>query len=204
MKLIGMFDSPYVRRVAITLAALDIAHESEQLSVFRDFDAFRKINPIVKAPTLITDDGTLLVESTLITDYLDAQVAPERRLTPADGAARLRVLHLVGFALAAADKAVSIVYEQQLRPQDKQHQPWLDRVLGQLHAAFAVLETAAAEKGESWLVTERMTQADITTAVAWRFTQHLLPGVIDPDAHPALAALSARAEALPIFVGVPL
>lgn len=204
MKLIGMLDSPYVRRVAITLAVLEIPFEHAPLSVFRDFDAFRKINPIVKAPTLITDDGTHLVESTLITDYLDGQVAPERRLTPADGAARLRVLHLVGFALTAADKAVSIVYEQQLRPQDKQHQPWLDRVLGQLHAAFAVLETAAAEKDAGWLTGERMTQADITAAVAWRFTQHILPGVIDPGAYPSLAALSARAEALPIFVGAPL
>ncbi|MCY0387938.1 glutathione S-transferase family protein [Robbsia sp. Bb-Pol-6] len=208
MKLIGMLDSPYVRRVAITLAALDIPHEREQLSVFRHFDAFREINPIVKAPTLITDDGTLLVESTLITDYLDGEVAPERRLTPADGAARLRVLHLVGFALTAADKAVSIVYEQQLRPQDKQHQPWLERVSGQLHAAFAALEAAAAMRNAAspapWLVGERMTQADITVAVAWRFTQHLLPGTVDAATYPSLAALSARAEALPIFVGAPL
>ncbi|MGI4855660.1 MAG: glutathione S-transferase family protein [Janthinobacterium lividum] len=205
MKLIGMLDSPYVRRVAITLAVLEMPFEHAALSVFRDFDAFHAINPLVKAPTLITDDGTLLVESTLITDYLDGQVAPERRLTPADGAARLRVLQLVGFALTAADKAVSIVYEQKLRPQDKQHQPWLERVTGQLHDAFTMLETAAAAANTApWLVGERLSQADITVAVAWHFTQDLVPGAVDPAAYPALAALSARAEALPMFVGARL
>lgn len=70
MKLIGMLDSPYVRRVAITLKRLDIPFEHEALSVFRTFEQFQRINPVVKAPTLICDDGTVLMDSCLIIDYL--------------------------------------------------------------------------------------------------------------------------------------
>ncbi|MEM9163600.1 MAG: glutathione S-transferase N-terminal domain-containing protein, partial [Cyanobacteria bacterium P01_F01_bin.4] len=66
MQLIGMLDSPYVRRVAISLKRLGIPYEHKPLSVFRDFEDFSQINPLVKAPTLVCDDGTMLLDSTLI------------------------------------------------------------------------------------------------------------------------------------------
>lgn len=66
MRLIGMFDSPYVRRVAISLQLLDLRFEHQPLSVFRTFDQFQLVNPVVKAPTLICDDGEVLMDSTLI------------------------------------------------------------------------------------------------------------------------------------------
>ena len=54
MRLIGMLDSPYVRRVAVSLKLMGCDFELSQISVFRGFDEFRSINPVVKAPTLIT------------------------------------------------------------------------------------------------------------------------------------------------------
>ena len=72
MKLIGMLDSPYVRRVAISAKRLGIDLEHESVSVFRHFEQFQQINPVVKAPTLILDDGVVLMDSTLILDYLEA------------------------------------------------------------------------------------------------------------------------------------
>jgi glutathione S-transferase len=205
MQLIGMMDSPFVRRVAVSMAVLEIPFEHRSISVFRGFDQFREINATVKAPTFIDDDGTQLIDSSLILDYLDQRAAPEERLMPQDPMARRQALHLIGFALAASEKTVQIIYEQKLRPQDKQHAPWLERVQGQLAAAYGTLERDVAEAGAgAWLCGERLTQADITVAVAWRFTQYALPGVIDPSRYPALAALSARAEALPAFLGAPL
>ncbi len=53
MQLIGMLDSPYVRRVAILLKRLGLPFKHLPLSVFQDFDEFRQINPLVKAPTLL-------------------------------------------------------------------------------------------------------------------------------------------------------
>jgi len=63
MRLIGMLDSPFVRCVAISLDVLGLPFTHESLSVFRHFDQIRDINPVVKAPTLVCDDGTVLMES---------------------------------------------------------------------------------------------------------------------------------------------
>ncbi|MFC0402377.1 glutathione S-transferase family protein [Paraburkholderia rhizosphaerae] len=205
MQLIGMMDSPFVRRVAISLAMYGLPYEHRALSVFRNFDEFAKTNPIVKAPTLITDDGTMLVDSSLILDYLEHKVAPERRLMPEDLVARAKALQLIGFALAACEKTMQHVYEDMLRPREKRHEPWVERVRTQLHAAYAQLETAvAAHPGNGWLLGDRLMLPDITVAVAWRFTQFMLLNEIDPARYPALAAFSARAEALPVFVETPL
>ncbi|TAM49122.1 MAG: glutathione S-transferase [Paraburkholderia sp.] len=209
MQLIGMMDSPFVRRVAVSMAVLGMPFEHRPVSVFRHFDQFREINPVVKAPTFIDDDGTQLIDSTLILDYLDESVEPQARLMPQARPIRRQALRLIGFALAASEKTVQIAYERNLRPEDKQHAPWLERVQLQLAAAYDTLEgdvarLAGAAGANGWLCGERLMQPDITVAVAWRFTQHMLPGAIDPHRYPALAALSARAEALPAFVGAPL
>ena len=205
MQLIGMMDSPFVRRVAVSMAVLGIPFEHRSVSVFRHFDQFREINPVVKAPTFIDDDGTQLIDSTLILDYLDQRAAPQERLMPEEATVRRRALHLIGFALAACEKTVQSVYEQKLRPEEKQHAPWLERVRKQLDAAYDTLEHDLAGVGAGqWLCGERLTQADITVAVAWRFTQHMLPGAVEPSRYPALTAFSAQAEALPSFLGAPL
>ena len=83
MQLIGMLDSPYVRRVAISMKLMGIPFEHQSVSVFRHFERFREINPVVKAPTLVCDDGTVLMDSTLILDYLEGLAAPGKRLMPA-------------------------------------------------------------------------------------------------------------------------
>ncbi|MFX1672053.1 glutathione S-transferase family protein [Paraburkholderia sp. A2WS-5] len=203
MQLIGMMDSPYVRRVAISLYVLGMPFEHRSVSVFRHYDEFAQINPVVKAPTFIDDDGTLLIDSTLILDYLDHKVPPARRLMPEESQERTFALRVNGFALAAMEKTVQQVYERQLRPEERQHEPWLQRVTAQMHAAYTVLDKLLDGR-TGWLCAGRITQADITAAVAWRFTQHILPGAVDPAHYPALAAHAARAEALPEFVATPL
>ena len=45
MQLIGYLDSPFVRRVAITMQFLGIDYTPRELSIFRDFDEFRLISP---------------------------------------------------------------------------------------------------------------------------------------------------------------
>lgn len=199
MRLIGMLDSPYVRRVAVSLNAMGLPFVHEPLSVFRDFDAFAAINPVVKAPTLVTDEGVTLIDSILILEYLERVVPPERRLTP-DGLAEFtRAQRVVGLALAACEKSVQLVYEFN-RPAERRHDPWLERIRRQLRAAYRLLEAEVAVVGDGFLFGPRPLQADITAAVAWRFNHSVAPDPLDPADHPALSALSARAEALPEFV----
>ena len=201
MKLIGMLDSPYVRRVAVSLQLLGLPFEHLSLSVFRGFAQFEQINPVVKAPTLVCDDGTVLMDSTLILEYAEALARP-RSLMPADLNALRHELHVIGLALAATEKSVQIYYEQALRPQDKQHRPWLDRVTGQMRAAYAMLEHELARRPLP-ATRETIGQAAATSAIAWQFTQHVVPHAVPPADHPHLAALSAAAEALPEFEAAP-
>lgn len=201
MQLIGMLDSPYVRRTAISLRLLGVPFEHRSISVFSTFEQFSAINPVVKAPTLVCDDGSVLMDSTLIIDY--AQALSGRSLVPADPARRLRELRLTGLALAACEKTVQIVYERKLRPAEKLHQPWMDRVQGQLAAAYSALEREIAAEPPP-ASEETMTQAGISTAVAWAFTQLLTPDAISPTDFPVLAAYTAQAERLPVFVGAPM
>ncbi len=195
MRLIGMLDSPYVRRVAISLRLMGLDFELSQLSVFRNFDEFKAINPVVKAPSLVTDDGQVLMDSSLILEYAD-RLAPSKSLMPAAIGDAVKALRLIGFALAANEKTVQMVYEKTLRPAEKHHQPWLDRVQGQLQRAYAPLEQ---ETPQGWFGGNKPNQADISVAVAWRFTQSRFPDVVTAARHPKLAAHSARAEALPVF-----
>ena len=203
MKLIGMLDSPYVRRVTVSMKLMGLDFEHQSLSVFRTFDQFRAINPVVKAPTLICDDGAVLMDSTLILDYLEGRVIPEKRLMPAEGMARREALRLHGLALAACEKGVQVVYEQNQRPEEKRHMPWLDRVVGQANAAFLELERAAAD-ARPWLQGDKLNASDVMVACAWRFNQFYNASLIGAAMYPALVAHSTRAEALPEFIGTPL
>ena len=200
MQLIGMLDSPYVRRVAISLQLLGLPFEHRSLSVFRTFDQFRAINPVVKAPTLVCDDGTVLMDSTLILDYAEALAAP-RSLMPGELRERQAALRTIGLALAAYEKSVQLVYERNLRPPEKQHEPWVVRVIGQMHAAYGELEAELARRPPD--TGRRIGAADVTTAVSWHFTERMLPGTVRDASYPQLRALSAWAERLPEFLAAP-
>lgn len=76
MQLIGMLDSPYVRRVAISLQLPGLPFERRSISVFSTVAQVQQINPVVKAPTLVGGDGEVLMDSTLILDYAETLAGP--------------------------------------------------------------------------------------------------------------------------------
>lgn len=201
MQLIGMLDSPYVRRTAISLRMLGIPFELRQLSVFRDFDTFRGSNPLVKAPTLVCDDGGLLVDSSLIIDY--GETLAGRTLMPSEPGARRSALRLIGLALVACEKAVQHFYETRRAP-ERQDAAWLQRVDGQLRDACALLDAALhAAPANGWLCGDAPTQADVSVGVAWSFTQIVAADVASARDYPAFAGFAARAEQLPEFAALP-
>ena len=64
MILIGQYDSPFVRRVGIALTLYGMAFEHRPWSVFGDTEKIRPYNPLVRVPTLVLDDGEVLIIST--------------------------------------------------------------------------------------------------------------------------------------------
>ncbi|MEC5399351.1 glutathione S-transferase family protein [Uliginosibacterium sp. H1] len=204
MQLIGMLDSPYVRRVAIGATLMGQPFEHRSISVLRQIEQYRAINPLIKAPTLVCDDGEVLMDSSLILAWLDSRVAPAQRLWPTQADTYRRALQLGGIALVACEKTVQHLYETQLRPEAFQYDPWLSRIRSQLADAWALLDAACAGRGTSWLCGDTLCQADIDVAVAWGFNQFAQPGLSDPSLTPALAAFAAQTEALPAFLAYPV
>ena len=200
MQLIGMLDSPYVRRVAIALIITKTPFIHRPISLFRHIDQFSRLNPLLKAPTLLTDDGAALMDSSVILDYL-AGVDPRiQALSPAKAPERLAALRTTGLALTVMEKSVQRHYERMLRPAEKQHEPWVERVMGQLTAGLSALD--AELPGSGWIGGD-LGLADITVVCAFGFTHSVLADVVAMSRYPNLGAFCARAEALPAFRAAP-
>lgn len=197
MILIGQYDSPFVRRVGIALTLYDVPFEHRTWSAFSDADKLRRYNPLTRVPTLVLDDGTVLVESHAMLDYLDSLVPAERRMFPAAEPARHRAIRIATLATGLGDKAVSIFYEKRLH--DQTSALWLERCRTQVSSALAALESDRAARRSTYWFGEAIGHGDIAVACVLRFVEEALPGLLPMADCPALAAHAVRLEALPAF-----
>ncbi len=200
MLLIGMFDSPFVRPVAISMKLLGIPFEHANWSVGKDFERIREFNPLVRVPTLVLDDGSPLVDSFAILDYLDERAGEARALLPQSGPERQAVLQIAAIATGAAEKGREQAYERVFRPADKRHPPWIERCSAQMHGGLGELNRICAKCGNGrWLVTDRISRAEIVLTSAFTFLTESVGLTEEAAPYPALRALVARCEALPEF-----
>ena len=199
MILIGMFDSPFVRRVAVSLRLLEVPFEHRNWSVGRDFELIRQFNPLGRVPALVQPDGEALIDSSAILDFLDDAAGPERALLPPSGAERRCALHIISLALGAADKGLLLLDETLFRPQAKSFEPRIDRARSQMHGALAEIDRLAQMRVGDWMVAGRMTQADITLTCVFSFLCDALQMGQSWVLYPGLTAISARCEGLPAF-----
>jgi glutathione S-transferase len=196
--LVGMYDSPYVRRVAVSMEQLGVDFDHLNWSVGKDQAQLRTINPLGRVPVLVLPSGENLIESSMILDYLDEQAGPERRLLPAAGAPRRVVQDWLALITGTLDKGIQIAYDRIFKPAEKQHEPWLQRCREQTAGGLAELDRRCAERGAAqWLCGDAISQADVSLAC---FVTYLRDSVqVDLDATPQLRARVARLEALPVF-----
>jgi glutathione S-transferase len=193
MILVGQYDSPYVRRVAVSLRVLDLPYEHDTRSVFADFDAMRTLNPLGRIPSLVLDAGEVLIDSAAILDWLDQTVGPSRALLPTGGPERRRALRLIALATGAIDKIGAATYERLIRPRAYRWPDWIERCLIQGTGAIAALAA------EPWPTAQPLDQPRITTACMLRYVQLADPSLLPAGRFPTLDALSERCEALPAF-----
>ncbi|TFU01494.1 glutathione S-transferase family protein [Polymorphobacter arshaanensis] len=196
MQLIGQYDSPFVRRVGIALRLYELPFDHKPWSVFGDFEKIRPYNPLLRVPTLVLGDGTALIDSASILDYLDGQVPPGRALFPRQEPARHRALRVATLATGMAEKAVSLFYE--LRFHEQRSDLWVSRCRAQIDAVLQVLEDERVMHTGAWWFGPGLGHADIAVCVVLRFIADAHPGLIDMTAYPALTDLAARFEALPV------
>lgn len=200
MILVGQYDSPFVRRVGIALHLYGIAYEHRPWSTFGDAERLAALNPLRRVPTLVLDDGEVLVESGAILDHLDELAGPDRALLPAAGAARRRALHTCALATGLADKAVSLLYERLLHAEASD--VWVARCRAQVDGVLDALERERAGLATPWWFGARVGHADIAVACALRFTAEAHGEAFAATPRPALAAHAAACEALPAFRAV--
>ena len=197
MFLIGQYDSPFVRRVAIAMRFYGIAFEHRPWSTFGDADKISPYNPLRRVPTLVLDDGEALIESAMILDYLDDRVGPEKALIARSGEVRRKHLRVCAFAMGLGDKAVSLLYERVLR-KDKQLDLWVDRCRSQIAGVLELLEKERNAVKTPYWFGESIGHADIAVACVLRFVGEAHPPLFDAR-YLSLKAHAERCEALPPF-----
>ncbi len=193
MILVGQYDSPFVRRVAVSLRVLGFAYEHDTRSVFGDFDSMRTTNPLGRIPSLVLDSGEVLIDSAAILDWLDQQVGPARALVPPAGAERQRALQRIALATGVVDKFGAAAYERIIRPAAYRWPEWVARCRTQGRGALAALAA------EEWPEAAPLDQAAISTACAVRYVRLVDGEEMPRGRYPALDALSRRCEARPEF-----
>jgi glutathione S-transferase len=197
MILIGQYDSPFVRRVGIALTLYGLPFEHRPWSIFADADKIRPHNPLMRVPTLVLDDGDVLIESHLILDYLDSLVPADRVMFPRAEPNRRRALKVAALATGLADKAVSLFYEQELHRE--MSAIWSDRCRTQILSTMAVLKADRADRRGGYWFGHTIGHADVAVAVALRFIADVHTDLFSRADFPALSAHSARLESLSAF-----
>jgi glutathione S-transferase len=197
MILVGQYDSPFVRRVAVTMNLYAMPFERRILSVFTDFEAMLQLNPLGKVPVLQLDNGELLFDSRAILDYLDGLMPPGQRLLPPDEPDRHRVLRIEAVALGLAEKLYERGFEFARRDQTKRDAAVIERVEQQIVSALSWLE---AVQPAPWVYGDRITRADITAAIAVTYMREKHPVLVTRAQHPSLAAHCTHCEGLAEFV----
>ena len=197
MILIGQYDSPFVRRVGIALTLYDLRFEHRPWSTFGDADKIRPYNPLTRVPTLVLDNGEVLIESHSILDHLDSLVPADRRMFPASEPARHQALKVAALATGMAEKAVSLFYEKVLHREASE--VWTGRCRTQISGVLAALEADSSGRKSDYWFGDRIGHADIAVAAALRFIGDAHAGLVAMAQFPALAAHAARLEALPVF-----
>jgi glutathione S-transferase len=148
MKLMNSPTSPFVRRVRAVALELGLADritlETVQVAPGRENEAFATtVNPLRKVPALVLDDGTVLIDSSVICAYLDS-LAGGGRVIPARAPEQWQVLSQQAIAIGMAEALVLARYEVALRPQPLRWPEWLEDQEGRFWSGLAWFERIAA------------------------------------------------------------
>ena len=191
MILVGQYDSPFVRRVAVTLHHYHMPFTRQPLSVFGDKKEVQAINPLLRVPILVLEDGETLIDSNAILDHLDHAAGPARAMTPSNGSDRRRVLQACALSTGISEKVVALFFERTFHDAKQVSASYDARMSSQIKTA---LEKIERDCGVPWFFDNKMTQADITIGCTLSHIKLRLPEFFPADKYPKLHALSRHCE----------
>ena len=159
--------------------------------------AFRALWPLAKMPVLVEEDGTVVVESSIVIEHLDLHHPGPARLVPGDPVAALEVRKLDRLLDAYVMTPMQQIVADRLRPADAHDPHGVGAARQLLDTSYAWLEGELA--GRTWAAGEDFTMADCSAAPSLHYADKVQPF---RDTHPVLAAYLARLEARPSFARV--
>jgi glutathione S-transferase len=189
--------SSFSRKVRVLLIEKQVPHEVEVLNLWEP-NELQKVNPIGKVPTLVLDDGRVLIGSAVIADDLDERY-PEPRFIPTDRDRRLEVRQLEAVADGVMDAVAASIYEERFHDEASRSRAWLERQRGKVDAGLAALEMRLGSR--PWLCGGSATLADIAIACHLGFVTTRAPQFFDAVRFPGLARLASNLEARESFKG---
>jgi glutathione S-transferase len=162
MKLYYSALSPFVRKVRVAAMELGLDKKIELVTVATTPVAMSadlvKVNPLGRLPTLVTDDGDLLIESSLIVEYLDSLSGG--KIIPASGADRWRVKRTEALADGLMDSAILVRYETFLRPAERRWPEWIAGQQQKVNQSLDALE------GQAWVFDDKVDAGKIAVGCA--------------------------------------
>ncbi len=196
MKLIGSDTSPFARKVRVVLAEKKIDCQLVIEDVWSPDSTITQTNPLGKIPALITDDGTVLVDSRVIVEYLDT-LTPIQRLIPPSGRERIEVRHWEALADGVLDAAVLIRLESTLRSEAQRSGSWVARQQTKIDAALAAMETGLGDK--AYFCDNKYSLADVAVGCALGYLDLRFPNRDWREQHPNLARHTQKLFSRPSF-----
>jgi glutathione S-transferase len=129
MKLSYSPSSPFARKVRITAIETGLIDKIEFISAKvvpgEANDAYmHDVNPLKKLPALILDDGSVIIDSFVIAEFLDDLAGG--KLVPAAGPARWRAKSDHSLLQGMLDSMLLCRYEKMVRPKELSWQAWSD------------------------------------------------------------------------------
>lgn len=170
MKLYGSLTSPYVRKARILIQEKKLPCEFVVADAWTANSPVPALNPLGKVPVLVRDDQTVVFDSPVIVEYLDALKPPA--WLPATGEARWEMLRWQALADGLLDAVVIRLLESR-RPAAQQS---ADNIRRQQEKITRAIEFTAQHlpKGP-WLMSDRFTLADLFMGVALEYTDFRYP-----------------------------
>jgi len=181
--------SPFARKVRVVALELGLADRIElvetAVSPANPNAALARENPLIKVPTLRTDDGMVLYDSRVICEYLDTH-GGGNRLFPGAGPERFRALTRQALGDGLMDAGILRRYELAMRPEALRWDAWLAGQQVKVDHALAAAEADCASWGGSFDI------GHITLGCALGWLDFRFPDAGWRARCPALAAWFAR------------
>jgi glutathione S-transferase len=146
LKLRHSTTSPFVRKVVVAAIETGQDQDIERVKTVTSDPALAADNPLQKIPAMSTDDGTMLIDSAVICEYLDHRSGG--KLIPAPGPKRWAVLKRQALCDGILDAAILRRYETQ-RPETLRSAEWDQRQKLKMDQSLAALEREAASFGDT-------------------------------------------------------